>query len=122
MRRPLRLAAVVVATMLLLTLIASGLLTWTTRGWFEKDLRLRTDLVTRALAESLSRHWGSRAEVEQMMADLVRDPRIVGALACDSAGRELARSGMAPDDFSCGVAVGHAAVESGDASWNATLG
>jgi len=33
MRRPIQIAAAVAVAMLLLTLLASGLLTWTTRRW-----------------------------------------------------------------------------------------
>lgn len=122
MRRQLRIAAAVAVAMLLLTLLASGLLTWTTRRWFEKDLRIRTDLVTRVLADSLSRRWGARAEVEAMLADLVRDPRIVGALACGGDGTELARSGLAPDDFRCLTVVGSELDGDPEAGWRATIG
>ena len=57
MRRLLLVAAAVVAALLVLTLTAASILTWTTRSWFEKDLRLRADLAEHAASESLALHW-----------------------------------------------------------------
>ena len=57
MRRPLLTAALLGAALLVLAALTALVLSWTTRAWFENDLRQRADLVEGAAADSLALSW-----------------------------------------------------------------
>ena len=96
-------------------IVSLGLLTWgaltivqrTTRSWFEKDLRLRVDLVMSGARQALLSHWekDDRRALERVLADIARDERIMAAAACGTDLSFLAGTDEFPEAFGC-VRVG----------------
>ncbi|HEY3500042.1 MAG TPA: trehalose-6-phosphate synthase, partial [Polyangiaceae bacterium] len=98
------------AKFLLLLLVGLGLLTGVayfglvrvTRGWFEKDLALRSRLAVAAASHGLSTHWSADHErLGETLADITRDERIMGAAACATDGTLLAATEAYPAEFTC---------------------
>jgi trehalose 6-phosphate synthase len=91
--------------------LSLGLVTWavsllvlrTTRDWFERDVRLRAELVVGGAREALSEHWdkGDRHELENTLLGITRDERIMAAAACDRDLTTLASTPDFPSRFSC---------------------
>jgi len=102
MRRAARFLFVLVAGLALLTTVAYFALTRITREWFEKDLRLRSELAVTSARQSLSTNWhASRQKLTETLADITRDERIMGAAACSKEGDLLASTEAYPIEFSC---------------------
>src|SRR5689334_9703925 len=67
----------------LLTAIAYAAMTQITTGWFEKDLRLRSQLAVTSARQSLMDHWTADPQrLAASLADITHDERIMGAAAC----------------------------------------
>ena len=102
MRRAVRFVFVLVSGLALLTLLGYAGLTRITRGWFDKDLRLRSQLAVGAARQSLRDNWtGSASRLTENLADITRDERIMAAAACAPDGRLLAVTEAYPTEFSC---------------------
>ncbi|HEY8923120.1 MAG TPA: trehalose-6-phosphate synthase [Polyangia bacterium] len=102
MRRAVRFLIVLVGGLALLTTFAYAGLTRITRGWFDKDLRLRSQLAVVAAHQSLRENWtGSPSRLAENLADITRDERIMAAAACTADGKLLAVTETYPVEFSC---------------------
>ena len=102
MRRAIRFLIVMLLGLGLLTLLGYEGLTSITHEWFDKDLRLRTELAVASARQSLSENWtGSRKRLGENLADITRDERIMAAAACSLDGKLLASTEAYPSEFSC---------------------
>jgi trehalose 6-phosphate synthase len=102
MRSAVRFLALLLAGLGLLTGLGYGVLTHITRGWFDKDLRLRSQLAVTSTRQSLLENWSaSRRRLTENLADITRDERIMGAAACSVDGKLLAFTEAYPSEFSC---------------------
>ncbi len=107
MGAPTRFAIGLLAGLALLTGI--GYFAWmrTTRDWFERDLALRSKLAVAAARGSLARNWDSdRDRLSETLADISRDERIMGAVACSPLGEIVASTPSFPHEL-----AGRAALE-----------
>ena len=96
---------------LLVLLVGIGALTWgayavltrTTRDWFVSDVDLRARLAVRSAHRALVRRWsaGDIDEVREILTDITRDKRIMGARACTADGASPVATEAFPDAFSC---------------------
>jgi trehalose 6-phosphate synthase len=89
----------------LVTWVGSVVVDRTTRGWFERDITLRAHLAASGARQALVSHWRPEdaAELQQLLADLTRDERIMAAAACGADLAPLASTPGFPVEFSCGV-------------------
>ncbi len=86
-----------------------GLLTWaawelvhrTTRGWFEKDIRLRAELAVSGARRSLIAHWANPSELGGVLAEITRDERVMATAACSDSHEMVAHTRDFPEVFSC---------------------
>jgi trehalose 6-phosphate synthase len=73
-----------------------------TREWFEKDLRLRSELAVLSARQGLASSWKEDPEkLAETLRDITRDERIMGAAACTMQGTLLAATEAYPPEFSC---------------------
>src|SRR3954471_21739777 len=101
----------VAARFVLPLLLVLALLTWVssrairriTDGWLERDLSTRAELAVSSARESLIPAWeaSNHARVARFVHGLVRDDRILGAIACDARLKPLASSPGFPAPLSC---------------------
>ncbi len=104
----------------LLAVLGYGALTRTTSRWFEADLALRTQLAIDAARTSLTNHWDQPDHLTQVLADITRDERIMGAAACDDGGPLIATEAF-PKNFTCQTIASQLARAGTDtATWMAT--
>jgi trehalose 6-phosphate synthase len=99
----LRFALYLVLGLGVLSWVGYGVLTRTTRTWFERDVQLRAELAVRSAQQGLLAHW-SREEADvlrSILQDITRDERVMGAAACSSYGELLAATESFPDELSC---------------------
>jgi trehalose 6-phosphate synthase len=103
MRSAARFVGLLVVGLAMLAWLAYGILTKTTRDWFEADVRLRARLAVTSARQSLAAHWsqGDARTLRAILNDITRDERIMGAAACSSSGQLLAASDTYPATFSC---------------------
>ncbi len=87
----------------LLTWVASLLVYRTTRDWFEKDVRLRTQLAVSGARHSLLSHWKAENsdDLYVLLTELNRDERILAAAACAKDLSTLASTADFPQQFGC---------------------
>src|SRR5262249_51435036 len=104
----------------LLTAIGYLLVSATGRSWFEHDVQMRADLAVRGAQRGLVSRWsrGDRKGVEQLLEDITRDERIVGAAACSRSGGAFARTAEFPRDVSCDRFTAQALAGSEPRPWN----
>ncbi|MBL9039293.1 MAG: trehalose-6-phosphate synthase [Archangium sp.] len=115
MQRALRFLAVLVAALAVLTAVGDWGVTRVIRGWFDKDLRLRTSLAVASARQSLTTHWSTdRRALETSLGDITRDERIMGAAACSSSGGLLAATDAFVSILSCDEALAKLAEANGD--------
>jgi trehalose 6-phosphate synthase len=106
MRRTLRFLFALLAGLGLLTAAGHFALTRTTQAWFEADVELRASLAVASAKGSLARNWkGSLQRVEEILADITRDKRIMGAAACSLEGAPIVSTEAYPTEFSCRVVL-----------------
>ncbi len=96
-----RLVVALIVALSLLAWAAWALVQRTTQGWFEKDLALRTELVFGSARRSLLSNWDKPAELNEVLSDLARDERIMGAAACSNASESITKTRDFPAVFSC---------------------
>ena len=85
----------------LLTWTASGIVQTTAQEWFERDVQLRARLVLVGARQSLANAWFSPKDIQNQLADLIRDERVMGAAVCDSDLKPRASTLGFPKQFSC---------------------
>jgi trehalose 6-phosphate synthase len=102
MRRTAGFLGLLLAGLAVLTGLAYVVIIGVTREWFEKDLRLRTELAAASARLGLTSHWNEgRERLTETLADITRDERIMGAAACSTEGKLLAATEAYPPEFSC---------------------
>ncbi len=102
MRRAARFLVVLVFGLALLSAAGYYVLRQTTRTWFESDLSLRSQLAIASASQSFANNWSQgRAKLEETLAHITRDERIMGAAACTLEGELLAATDGYPAAFSC---------------------
>jgi trehalose 6-phosphate synthase len=101
--RALRFIVVLVAGLALLTWGALVVVQRTTREWFDRDILLRSRLAVTGAHNALVARWGSSdpAALEDVLLEITRDERIMGAAACSADLRLLARGGTYPPQLTC---------------------
>jgi trehalose 6-phosphate synthase len=104
MLRVVQFVAVLVLGLGLLTWIASGIVDRTTREWFEKDVNMRAELVVNGARQALVAYWGTekRSALQELLANITRDERIMAAAACAADSSVLTTTADFPDGFGCG--------------------
>jgi trehalose 6-phosphate synthase len=87
----------------LVTWAGSVIVDRTTRAWFERDITLRAHLAANGARQALIAHWSSEdaGVLQQLLADLTRDERVMAAAACGPDLATLASTPSFPADFSC---------------------
>lgn len=77
----------------------------TTRSWFEKDMGLRAELVVNGARRVLLRDLqsGNLPALRELLTDIARDERIMGAALCSPEFNLIAATTGFPDAFSCRV-------------------
>jgi trehalose 6-phosphate synthase len=87
----------------LLTIVAHEALVSTTRGWFEKDVRLRSELVVASARRGLATRWVNRdsAGMAALLSDITRDERIMGAAVCSERGDFAVETDGYPHGLDC---------------------
>ena len=103
MRRAVRFAFALVLGLALVTWVASLIVDHTTREWFEKDVRLRSQLAVNGARQGLVANWSRQhsAELGGLLAEITYDERIMAAAACAANSRVLARTRDFPRKVSC---------------------
>jgi trehalose 6-phosphate synthase len=123
MRRAFRFLAALLAGLALLTTIGYVGVRQVTRQWFEKDLRLRSELAVVSARQSLATNWSEDpARLAEILRDITIDERIMGAAACTMQGDTLAATETYPPGFSCRSmlqSMGERSVPSGQV-WSTT--
>ncbi len=103
MKGSFRFLVVWLVALSVLVLVAWLTVTNTTRGWFEKDVALRAELAVsgarRALIADLRR--GDVKSLQDLLADVARDERILAAALCDPETRQIAATPDYPASLSC---------------------
>ncbi|MFH0903090.1 MAG: trehalose-6-phosphate synthase [Pseudomonadota bacterium] len=103
MARTLRFTAALVVGLALITLIASLIVHRTTINWFEKDIRLRSQLAVNGARQGLVTHWNKEQpqELQEMLFEITRDERIMAAAACTPDHKLLTKTAEFPDAIEC---------------------
>jgi len=103
MRRVVGFVVMLIGVLGLLTAAGYFALTSTTQRWFAKDLELRSRLAVLAARGGLARNWDTHPDrLDETLADITRDERIMGAAACTLEGQVLAATEAYPTAFTCG--------------------
>ena len=70
----------------------------TTRGWFDRDIQLRSKLAVAGTREALVSNWdpGHAAALREILLGITRDERIMAAAACGADLSLLAQAGDYP--------------------------
>lgn len=120
MKRLAALLALLVVALGAATLLVFVALTHTSRQWFEKDLRLRTELAVVAAHQGLVARWDAPPDaLRETLNDLTRDERIVAGAACSPEWGVLAATDDYPRGLSCDWIARQAGVGAG--AWATTL-
>jgi trehalose 6-phosphate synthase len=121
MRRAARFLFVLLAGLALLTSAGYVAVTRMTRDWFDKDLRLRTQLAVASARQSLTANWtGDKERFAENLADITRDERIMAAAACSPDGSLRAATQAYPQEFSCRAILARAQQDTPDGIWTMT--
>jgi trehalose 6-phosphate synthase len=102
-RRPLHFIIGLVVGLALVTWAASAVVRRTTRDWSEKDLNLRAQLAVSGARQALVSRWrgDNGTELEEILAEVAHDERIMGAAACGADLSRLARTAGFSSEFGC---------------------
>jgi trehalose 6-phosphate synthase len=97
-QRTLRFVLVLVAGLALLTWAAMVVVNDTMQTWFERDVTLRAQLALNGSARGLASAWrkGDNRELRNLLEEITRDDRILGAAAYSPALRLLAATPDCP--------------------------
>lgn len=99
--RTLKFAAALVFGLGVLAYVAYYGVTQTTRTWFERDVALRADVIVTSARQSLVRRWADRELLTELLDELTRDERIMGAAACYLDRSVAATTPSFPQEVSC---------------------
>lgn len=120
MRRSLQFFIVLLCGVVLLTIAGYLVLNQVTRDWFEKDIRLRANLAVAAAQRDLQENWSQdQKRLGEILVDITRDERVMGAAACSMDGHPLAMTDAYPKALSCNsilLAV-HRETPAGPSEW-----
>ncbi len=122
-RRSLRFVGILGLGLSALAVLAYFVVTAETRRWFEEDLARRTALAVAAARDGLVRSWvGEPARIHDILEDITRDERIMGAAACSRDGSPVALTSGFPREFTCAHVHSAAVPENatGPGAWAAT--
>ena len=122
MRQALRFLLPLLAVVGVLAWGAATVVSVTTRGWFEKDVRARALLAVNGAHDALVTHVrsGDRRRIEAILEGIARDDRIMAAKLCSPSLATMAVIGTFPDDFACeAIASRMRAPAAGGWQWNA---
>jgi trehalose 6-phosphate synthase len=103
MRRAIKFVVGLILGLALLTWATTIIVQRTTRSWFEKDVRLRAQLVLGGARHALISHWHIKEskELQNTLTDIAREERIMAAAACNTDLSLLASTTDFPSKFSC---------------------
>lgn len=103
MRMPIRFVLILLAGLAVLTWAGSVVVQKTTRDWFERDVRMRAELVVNGARQTLLANWrkSESRELRNTLVEITHDERILAATACRSDLTVLASTPEFPPDFSC---------------------
>lgn len=103
MRQTIRFLGGLVLSLAFVAWGTSALVQRTTRRWFERDTRLRAELVVNGAREALSAHWRreDRRKLEGMLEEIARDERIMAVAACNADATLLTKTPHFPPQFLC---------------------
>jgi trehalose 6-phosphate synthase len=109
MPRILRFIVALVVGLALLTWGASMIVNRTTRTWFERDLVLRAQLAVGGTRQLLIANWRKDSEegLRQVLGDIARDERIMGAAACGADLFRMASTSDYPGQITCSDVGAH---------------
>ena len=104
MWRAWRFAVVLVAGLGLLTWLAMLAVNETTARWFEKDMALRADLAVNGSRRAILFYLAQKEwkELRSLLLEVTHDERILGAAACTTELKLVARTPEFPERFKCG--------------------
>ena len=107
MVRTLRFAASLVVGLALVTGVASLIVHRTTTNWFEKDVRLRSQLAVNGARQGLIVHWNEEQpqDLQKILLEITRDERIMAAAACAPDLTLLTKTPEFPDAFTARKSV-----------------
>lgn len=105
MTRMARFILALIVGLALLTWAVSSVVQTTVREWFERDLRLRAQVVLTSARQPLAEAWDDPASLKKQLAALARDERVMGAAACGADSSTRSSTPGFPEDFNC-YAVG----------------
>ncbi len=116
MRRPFRFLIALIFGLALVTWAASVAVHTTTSDWFEKDVRLRAQLVVNGARQALISHWHNerRAGLRELLSEITHDERIMAAAACSADLRLLTKTQDYPKQFNCAELGRHVLSVAGD--------
>ena len=99
------------ARFIIVLVVGLALLTWgalvivqrTTREWFDRDILLRSNLAVTGAREALVSRWNPAdpSGLQNILQEITRDERIMGAAACSADLTLVARSGTYPAELGC---------------------
>jgi trehalose 6-phosphate synthase len=123
MRPVLAFCALLVSALGLLTAGAIVVVDATTHGWFERDVTLRAELAVNGSRRALALAWrtGEWAALADVLSDITRDERVMGAAACGPDGRTVASAGTYPAAFACDLLAREFAGRAGE-TWRRAAG
>jgi len=126
MRRSVPIRALAAALVLVLGITAwagASRLGELTRSWFEKDLRLRAELVMNGARGGLADRWTeANPRLKAILDEITRDERIFAAVACNAQGETLSRTDDMPPELGCPRLASYAAKQDGRrAPWHGEL-
>src|SRR3990167_7827831 len=122
MRRAARFLLALLAGLALLAALGNLVLAQTWRAWFENDLTMRSQLAVGSAKKSLTESWSDPHHLTEVLSDITRDKRILGAAACSSAHELVAWTQAFPREFSCEGVLGRMKEENprGEPDWSMT--
>ncbi len=116
----MRFVASLVIGLAVITAVASLVVQRTTRSWFEKDVRLRSELAVSGARQALLARWhAGKQSLEEILGEIVRDERIMAAAVCSSDLSLLASTAGLSPEFGCRALGPHvrATAESPATEW-----
>lgn len=103
MRGKSRFLVVLIVGLGLLTWLGYGVVTRTTRRWFDHDLTLHAQLAAGSGRSAILGRWARRdfAGVTSVLNEISRDERIMAAALCSTAGDRIAATDAFPGSLTC---------------------
>ena len=101
MARALRFVVALVLGLAFVTWVASLAVQKTTNDWFEKDIRLRSELAVNGARQGLTMHWSKDQpdDLQEILLEITRDERIMAAAAYAADSTLLTKTPEYPEEF-----------------------